>query len=45
MQDGDLYIHISRPVTDDCCNDATYGEICVLCDECGRWREGEDDPR
>lgn len=30
------YLHISYPVTKDCINDESYGEICVHCNACGR---------
>lgn len=30
------YLHISYPVTEDCINDESYGEICVHCNACGR---------
>lgn len=28
---------ISIPVTENCINDDSYGEICVLCNACGRF--------
>ena len=37
-----LNIHISYEVTDDCKNlEESYGEICVLCNKCGRFDEEE----
>ena len=34
------FVHISLAVIDGCKNLDSYGEICVWCNECGRFDEG-----
>ena len=34
------FAHISLAVIDGCKNPDSYGEICVRCNECGRFDEG-----
>ena len=31
------FLHIDYPPTKDCKNPDTYGEICVKCNDCGRF--------
>jgi len=37
------FVHISLAVIDGCKNPDSYGEICVWCNECGRFDEGRGD--
>jgi len=41
--DGTIQIHVDIAVTDDCKNPDSYGEICVMCNRCGRFDKGEED--
>ncbi len=42
--EGITNLHISIAVRDDCKNLAeSYGEICVLCNKCGRFDKEEGD--
>ena len=34
-------IFIDYPVTKDCVNPDSYGEICVKCNQCGRFDKAE----
>jgi len=34
------FAHISLAVIDGCKNQDSYGEICLRCNECGRFDEG-----
>ena len=34
------FAHISLAVIDGCKNPDSYGEICLRCNECGRFDEG-----
>lgn len=42
--EGITNLHISIAIRDDCKNLAeSYGEICVLCNKCGRFDKGGED--
>ena len=39
-----MKIHRSIPAIDECENEDSLGMICVRCNRCGRWEDGEIPP-